>query len=123
MFRNYLFPEASKIDAGKKSRHASYIKVMSLFFGLMLGLGLTAQAFAQGGARGAIAGSVKDPSGAAINKAQVQASKNQTAQTSGRGQPTLMAVSMRRFCQSESIGSSSRQPVFQNWKRRMSRSR
>src|SRR5262247_2711430 len=81
MFRNYLFPEASKIDAGKKSRHASYIKVMSLLFGLMLGLGLAAQAFAQGGARGAIAGSVKDPSGAAINKAQVQVINKQTGAT------------------------------------------
>src|SRR5438445_13871003 len=45
---------------------------MKLLWGLILGLGLVGQALAQGGATGAISGTVQDPSGAFVAGADVQ---------------------------------------------------
>jgi hypothetical protein len=52
-----------------------------LFLNLLLMCGLAARGFAQGGPRGAIAGTVQDPSGAAVPGAQVEIINQATGQT------------------------------------------
>lgn len=56
-------------------------KLLTLFFGAMLVLALVGSAFAQGGTRGAISGTVKDEKGAAIAGAQVEVINAQTGVT------------------------------------------
>ncbi len=59
----------------------SISRMITLFLGLALVLGLTFQAFAQGGPTGAIGGKVKDPNGAAIAGAKVEIINQDTGVT------------------------------------------
>src|SRR5437588_5912696 len=55
--------------------------LFALLAGLLLICGLATSALAQGGANGAIAGTIKDPSGAAVAGAQVDIVNQQTEVT------------------------------------------
>lgn len=76
-----------------------------LFLGLALGVAPLTKVFAQGGTRGAITGSVKDPSGAVIPDAHVEIINQQTglsertvtADSEGRFTASLLAVGTYRL--------------------------
>src|SRR5499426_3785125 len=82
MFKKQLL---AIIGAAKKTRPRSQLTkrsmLITLILGLILGSPVMTRALAQGGNRGAITGTIKDPGGAAIPNARVEIINQQTSAT------------------------------------------
>src|SRR5262245_37815832 len=82
--KDYMVKQNLQVSKGAvennkpRSRLITYSRLFSLLLGLLLVPVIVSQALAQGGNRGAITGTVKDPGGAAIRNARVEMINQQT---------------------------------------------
>jgi carboxypeptidase family protein/TonB-dependent receptor-like protein len=75
------YTQVSAARNSSKSHQKTHFKLTTLLLSVILSLGLTVVVMAQGGARGAISGLIKDPSGAAVPNSRVEVINKQTGTT------------------------------------------